>query len=117
MSEFLCPITGELCLRPGKPVPGATTLSDNGYCGGEHLKDGVCPNILPYLKDGHLISEPNLDNLRLERKNKNTVYVYEICKEFGPDHEKLLVTVVKNGTEPTSAVALSLLSSHLNPPI
>ncbi len=42
ISEYLCPISGELCLRPGEVCKGAQLLSKDGLCGGE-IDQGVCP--------------------------------------------------------------------------
>jgi hypothetical protein len=77
MSEFICQITGKLCLRPGEPVEGAKEISDSGYCGGKKLSDGICLVVLKQKRqdwesENHLLNKPSF-----ERRGPNKVVVFE----------------------------------------
>lgn len=73
MSEHLCPISGELCSRPGRVVPGATTISNEGYCGGKEENDGICSIIDLRMNSSDILQWSH--NLVASRVNSTTVNI------------------------------------------
>jgi hypothetical protein len=70
MSEYVCPLTGEPCLRPG--------LLGEGYCGGQRPEDGICPKVLLHVKSEFLKHGNDPKNLILEQQSSNTVVARDI---------------------------------------
>lgn len=74
MSEYICPLNGRPCIRPGRIIPTVTGLSDEGYCGGERFEDGICPRFISYAKGKFLEQGNDPKNLIFERQSPDTVY-------------------------------------------
>ena len=96
MSEYICPITDELCPRPGKVVPGATVLSDEGYCAGEKSGDPICPKIVDYVEGGNLLSKFDPKDIVYERKSPTTVFVRDTHRQL-PGKVGELITIIESG--------------------
>lgn len=73
MGEYICPITKELCLRPGEPLPGGTDMSDEGYCGGEQPDVHVCSIIIDVVR----LKLPSLPQPTYMIPSPTTVCIYE----------------------------------------
>lgn len=97
MSEYICPITNELCPRPGRVATGATVLSDEGYCAGEKSSDPICPEIINYVKGENLLSKFDSKNIIYERESPTTVYVRDTSHKQHSREVGVLITIIESG--------------------
>jgi hypothetical protein len=86
-----------MCLRPGATVPGAKTISNEGYCGGKNPEDGICPKIFSYIKSEDLLANPNLKNLTVEKYNSTTVHINEKHERQESENKTEILTIIESG--------------------